>query len=547
MFTHLTIKSRLLFVIGFMSLLLIGGGVVGIFSLGMANDALKSNYEQRLVPMENLDQIIRLINRNQLAVAESMSADPASIAAEMDEVDVRAALIAKRWQEYLATNPAGEEKQLAERFISHRGTFLSQGLKPAVAALRAGNMDAARELMNGPMKQLFKPAQDSMDLLLHHQLKQAKLEFEGSQRIYEWVRMSCIAGIIFGIIVANLIGIWLIRAISAPVNKAVSVARSVAQGDLTQTIDVVTQDETGQLMSALKHMNTNLVAIVQKVQSGSDEISAASIQIANRNMDLSSRTEQQASSLQETAASMGELTSTVKQNADNALQANQLAVSASDVAVRGGKVVAEVVATMSSINASSMKIVDIIGVIDSIAFQTNILALNAAVEAARAGEQGRGFAVVAGEVRHLAQRSAAAAKEIKGLIDDSVTKVESGTRLVDQAGTTMAEIVDRVRRVTAIMAEITTASQEQTSGIEQVNQAISLMDEATQQNSAQVEEAAAVAELLRDQAEALAHTVSVFKLAAPAGTGVLATMPAPPRPQRPRHAVVAQLPGVVQY
>ena len=546
MFKNLTIKSRLLFVIGFMSFLLISGGVIGIFSLGMANDTLKTNYENRLVPMAHLDQIIRIIDRNQLAVAQALAGDPATIATEMDEVDKRAAFIDKLWQQYQATGPVGEEKQLAEQFISRRSMFVVQGLKPAVAALRAGDMDAARALMNGPMKQLFTPAQESMDILLGHQLEQARVEFESSQRIYELVRISCITGIIFGVIVANLIGVWLIRAISRPVDKAVSVARSVAKGDLTQSIEVTTQDETGHLMSALKDMNTNLMAMVQKVQNGSDEISAASIQIATRNMDLSGRTEQQASSLEETAASMEELTSTVKQNADNALQANQLAVSASDVALKGGKVVAEVVATMGSINASSMKIVDIIGVIDSIAFQTNILALNAAVEAARAGEQGRGFAVVAAEVRHLAQRSAAAAKEIKGLIDDSVEKVESGTRLVDQAGTTMAEIVDRVRRVTDIMAEITTASQEQTSGIEQVNQAISLMDEATQQNAAQVEEAAAVAELLREQAEALAHTVSVFKLVAPAD-GSAGAGPSSGRPQPRRAPVIAQLPGVAQY
>jgi methyl-accepting chemotaxis protein len=259
-------------------------------------------------------------------------------------------------------------------------------------------------------------------------------------------------------------------------------------------------------------MNDSLGRIVGEVRSGTDTIATASSQIAAGNLDLSSRTEQQASSLEETASSMEALTSTVKQNADNARQANQLAGSASEIALKGGVVVAQVVATMDSINASSKKIVDIIGVIDGIAFQTNILALNAAVEAARAGEQGRGFAVVASEVRNLAQRSAAAAKEIKGLIGDSVEKVDAGAKLVDQAGTTMGEIVESVKRVTDIMGEITAASQEQTSGIEQINQAISQMDQVTQQNASLVEEAAAAAESLQDQAGNLARVVSVFKL-----------------------------------
>jgi methyl-accepting chemotaxis protein len=254
------------------------------------------------------------------------------------------------------------------------------------------------------------------------------------------------------------------------------------------------------------------VGIVGEVRQGTDTIATASGQIAAGNMDLSSRTEEQASSLEETAASMEELTSTVKQNADNARQANQLAVSASSVAVRGGSVVNQVVGTMGSINASSRKIVDIIGVIDGIAFQTNILALNAAVEAARAGEQGRGFAVVAAEVRNLAQRSAAAAKEIKTLIGDSVEKVEEGSKQVAEAGKTMDEIVDSVKRVTDIMAEIQAASQEQTQGIEQINQAITQMDQVTQQNAALVEEAAAAAQSLQEQASGLSQVVSVFKL-----------------------------------
>jgi methyl-accepting chemotaxis protein len=304
----------------------------------------------------------------------------------------------------------------------------------------------------------------------------------------------------------------LTMGIVRPLGEAVSVAETVAAGDLGSRIDVQSRDETGQLMQALKEMNQSLARVVGEVRNGTDTIATASSQIASGNQDLSSRTEEQASSLEETAASMEELTSTVKQNADNARQANQLAVSASEVAVRGGNVISQVVDTMGSINASSRKIVDIIGVIDGIAFQTNILALNAAVEAARAGEQGRGFAVVASEVRNLAQRSAAAAKEIKKLIGDSVEKVEEGSKQVAEAGRTMDEIVDSVKRVTDIMGEITAASQEQTSGIEQINQAITQMDQVTQQNAALVEEAAAAAASLQEQAGSLTGAVSVFQL-----------------------------------
>ncbi|MBC7858784.1 MAG: cache domain-containing protein [Burkholderiaceae bacterium] len=307
-------------------------------------------------------------------------------------------------------------------------------------------------------------------------------------------------------------GIVIARSISRPLIEAVKLAQTVAAGDLTTSIDAHGDDETGQLMRALNDMNHSLGAIVGRVHSGTDTIATASRQIAAGNLDLSSRTEQQASALEQTASAMEELTSTVQQNAENARQANALAASASSVAVKGGEVVAHVVETMESINASSKKIVDIIAVIDGIAFQTNILALNAAVEAARAGEQGRGFAVVATEVRNLAQRSAAAAREIKSLIGDSVDKVETGSVLVHQAGATMDEIVASVKRVTDIMAEITCASVEQESGIEQINKAIGEMDAVTQQNAALVEEAAAAAESLQDQAGGLAQVVSVFKV-----------------------------------
>jgi methyl-accepting chemotaxis protein len=306
---------------------------------------------------------------------------------------------------------------------------------------------------------------------------------------------------------------WLISFVTRPLHDAVDVAGAVAKGDLTQRIDVKSGDEVGELLQALKDMNESLGGIVAEVRNATESITTASQEIAQGNADLSQRTEEQASSLEETASSMEELTSAVRQNTESARQANQLAASASAIAVKGGKVVGDVVSTMASISTSSGRIMDIISVIDGIAFQTNILALNAAVEAARAGEQGRGFAVVAGEVRNLAQRSAVAAKEIKALIEDSVSKVYAGSKQVDQAGATMTEIVQAVKRVTDIMAEIAAASNEQSAGIEQVNQAIAQMDEMTQQNAALVEEAAAAAESMQEQAQALYAAVGIFKVA----------------------------------
>ncbi len=312
------------------------------------------------------------------------------------------------------------------------------------------------------------------------------------------------------------------RAITTPLMAAVQIAKTVAAGDLTSHITVTSKNETGQLMDALREMNDGLVEIVGEVRSGTNTIATASSEIAAGNLDMSSRTEEQASSLEETASSMEELTSTVKQNADNAKQANQLATSASDVAERGGVVVAQVVDTMGSINESSRKIVDIISVIDGIAFQTNILALNAAVEAARAGEQGRGFAVVASEVRNLAQRSASAAKEIKLLINDSVEKVDIGSKLVDQAGATMDEVVQSVKRVSDVITEISAASSEQSTGIEQINRAITQMDEVTQKNASLVEESAAAAESMQNQADNLSQLVARFKLNSPVSRPAIA-------------------------
>jgi methyl-accepting chemotaxis protein len=391
-----------------------------------------------------------------------------------------------------------------KRYVKSRDTI--------VALKKEGKLDEAEAVLMNTFQPDGKAYQAALNALLDLQRKAIDAE---ARRIDEMYHSNRRVLIICGAAVLALGAFcawWLTRGIVVPLNRAVEIACSVAGNDLRSDIVVTSSDETGRLLSALKTMNDGLAHIVGQVRSGTEHMTSASSQIAAGNMDLSARTEQQAGALEETASSMEELTSTVRQNADNARQANQLATSASEVAVRGGAVVGEVVQTMESINASARKIVDIISVIDGIAFQTNILALNAAVEAARAGEQGRGFAVVAGEVRNLAQRSAAAAKEIKALIGDSVGKVDAGSKLVEQAGATMAEVVQSIHRVTDIMGEITTASVEQSAGIEQVNDAIADMDGVTQQNAALVEEAAAAAASMRQQAEALAAVVAVFKL-----------------------------------
>ena len=376
----------------------------------------------------------------------------------------------------------------------------------------AGQFDEAAVELESQLIPLSKQYLASLKLMVDVQRESIDANAAQIEQTYRASR-NLLIGLGVLVLLFGAVCAWrLTLGITVPLRRAVRMARTVAAKDLSTRVRVTSTDETGQLLTALQEMNDSLAGVVGQVRNGSEAIATASSEIAAGNMDLSSRTEQQAGSLEETASSMEELTSTVRQNADNARQANQLAVSASAVAVRGGAEVAQVVDTMSEINTSARKIVDIIGVIDGIAFQTNILALNAAVEAARAGEQGRGFAVVATEVRNLAQRSAVAAKEIKVLIDDSVGKVDAGSKLVQKAGATMDEVVSSVQRVGDIIGEISMASQEQSAGIDQVNHAIAQMDQVTQQNAALVEEAAAAAGALQDQAAGLSELVQVFKL-----------------------------------
>ncbi|MGX9696117.1 methyl-accepting chemotaxis protein [Janthinobacterium lividum] len=404
-----------------------------------------------------------------------------------------------------------EEKAIFKSSIAERVKY--QDAKTLVMnARKAGNAAQAESAYRDSFAPAAAKYQNNVKALLSQQRQAidatAQAIEEANGRSFTLLLTLCALVVALGSVCA-----WLItRSITQPLKAAVKVAETVADGDLRTHFGTPASDEIGDLMRALHGMNEALRKVVSEVQTGTNAIATASGEIAAGNQDLSARTEQQASSLEETASSMEELTSTVKQNADNARQANQMAVAASGVAERGGSIVSQVVDTMGAIDTASTKIVDIIGVIDGIAFQTNILALNAAVEAARAGEQGRGFAVVATEVRSLAQRSAAAAREIKTLIGDSVEQVNNGTRLVHQAGSTMNEVVDSVRRVTDIMAEITAASAEQSMGIDQVNQAIAQMDQVTQQNAALVEEAAAAAESMQDQAARLAQVAAGFQL-----------------------------------
>ena len=403
-----------------------------------------------------------------------------------------------------------EEKALFDKVSEQRKLYLSS--RDAITKAKVAGQTTEVDTMLSQFTQIADAYQKLISDLLEHQRHALDQGAKNIEVLAATSRTLLLILAVASTLLGALLAWTLTVGITRPLQAAARIARQVADGDLSTHIAVTSKDETGALLQALKDMHDSLVRIVGEVRTGTDTMTTATAEIASGNMDLSARTEEQAHSLGTTAATLGQLTSTVKQNADNARQANQLAMTASQVAVRGGTVVAQVVNTMASINASSNKIVDIIAVIDGIAFQTNILALNAAVEAARAGEQGRGFAVVASEVRNLAQRSAAAAKEIKALIGDSVEKVDVGGKLVSAAGTTMTDIVDSVRRVTDIMGEIVAASQEQSSGIEQVNRAIAQMDDVTQQNAALVEQAAAASQSLQEQAAQLSQVVAVFKL-----------------------------------
>jgi len=513
LFSRFNVSTRLAVAFAVMLALLIAAAGIGVWQLHTVAATAQRTMEKPLAKERMVSDWYRNIFgavRRTAAIAKSSDNSLGQFfAQDIVKTAKDSSVLQKGVEGLLSDDP--EEKALFAKIGEERAKY--SDARDAIVKLKAaGNSDEAQRVLD----QQFVPYSQAYEKVMLDFLNLQRRHIDASTQTINAAYRSgaellialTLLGVLFGVTCAIVIA----RSITRPINTAVEMATRVAGGDLTGRIETHSGDEIGQLMLALRNMNDRLVQIVTEVRNGTDMIATGSSQIAAGNHDLSARTEQQASSLGETAASMEELTSTVRQNADNARQANQLAEMASGVAVKGGTVVSQVVETMDAINTSSRKIVDIISVIDGIAFQTNILALNAAVEAARAGEQGRGFAVVAAEVRTLAQRSAAAAKEIKELIDDSVGKVDTGAKLVGEAGSTMQEIVNSVRRVTDIMSEISAASSEQTSGIEQVNQAIAQMDQVTQQNASLVEQAAAASQSLQDQAGNLTKVVAVFRV-----------------------------------
>ena len=509
----LTVKARLIGVFALLGAMLVAGAAIGLGVMSWQNEGMRHSYEESMVPARLMGQLRAKSLMNFIVLGEAAGAidKPNQVkqkVAEANQIDKDIAAIGKQ----LATirmSPAVAKKLADYNETTPDYSEAQQEIYSALASADTGTAD----MMDMQLRPLLMMRQDSLDKLVNAQGDEVRDIYQSQVKRYKLVHTSTLVALIAGLLLALFVAVRLIRSITGALHHAVKIADQIGEGKLGHDIRVNRKDEFGRLLLAFRNMDQHLSEIVGEVRLGSDAVSTAAQQIARGNDDLSQRTQEQASSLEETASSMEEMTSTVKQNAENASHANQLARGAREQAERGGEVAGKAIAAMTEIDASSRKIGDIVGLIQEIAFQTNLLALNAAVEAARAGEQGRGFAVVATEVRSLAQRSAGAAKEIKGLISDSEEKVRTGSELVNQSGKALAEIVDSVKKVTDIVAEIAAASHEQSAGIDQVNNAVMQMDEMTQQNAALVEEASAAARAMHEQADELARQVAFFQVA----------------------------------
>jgi methyl-accepting chemotaxis protein len=523
----LTVRGRLYGVLGLLTLMLLGGAAVGLGAMHFQNEGMRQIYDEELAPSEMLSRI----NTNSL-MSFIVLGEAATKVSNKDQVKQKLAEFEKYQAEmnalkvdFLKVPMSANVKALYGKWQATNDDY-AQAKSDMVDALNQAD-EGASDVLELQVRPLLMDRQTQLAKLIEAKRDEAAAIYAKETAQYKTIRMLSIASLAIGLAVCLLIAALVIRSIIRTLTQTVAVANQIAEGKLGHDVQVTRNDELGQLQGAFRTMDERLTAIVSEVRHGSSSVSTAAQQISRGNDDLSQRTQEQASSLEETASSMEEMTSTVKQNAENASHANQLARGAREQAEKGGEVVAQTVVAMREINSSSKKISDIVSLIDEIAFQTNLLALNAAVEAARAGEQGRGFAVVATEVRNLAQRSAGAAKEIKGLINDSANKVKAGSELVDQSGKALAEIVDSVKKVTDIVAEIAAASSEQSAGIDQVNHAVLQMDEMTQQNAALVEESAAAARAMHEQATELSRQVSFFQV-----TGTTAASPAARSPRK---------------
>ncbi|MFA6230101.1 MAG: methyl-accepting chemotaxis protein [Rhodanobacter sp.] len=511
--TTLSVKARLIGVLGLLCVMLLIGAWMGLGGMARANEGARSIYQDELIPLTSINEAARGSLNNFIALSEAAyhKSDKSIVTQKLADVDKTEAANAAIIKALGQTSMSPVVKKQWAAFQSARND-VSDSMTEIKDSLGKADDDTNGLLYSDVLPNVSIMTSE-MRKLIDLQVGESKQKYDAALTSYQRIRLMTFAALAAGMLLAVLMAFFLIRSIVGTLNRAVRVANAISQGELGHNITTRRKDELGRLLEAFRTMDERLTLTVGEVRRGSDAVSTAAQQIAHGNDDLSQRTQEQASSLEETASSMEQMTSTVKQNAENASHANQLARGAREQAERGGEVAGRAVLAMSEINASSSKIADIVGLIQEIAFQTNLLALNAAVEAARAGEQGRGFAVVATEVRSLAQRSAGAAKEIKGLINDSAEKVRSGSELVNQSGKALAEIVDSVKKVTDIVAEIAAASQEQSAGIDQVNNAVMQMDEMTQQNAALVEQAAAAARAMHEQAGELTHQVGFFRLA----------------------------------
>ena len=545
----LSIKTRLFLLVACLLALLVMAAALGIANARQSSRTLGSLYNDRILPLKQLKEVADGYGVGIVDAAHKVRDGALTRAQGIQAITEARTRVRAAWQAYISTELIPRERELiakGEPLLKRADAAAEQLL----ALMRSEDGPGLREFAATQMYPAIDPIAEDIADLIQVQLDVAASDYQTSVDDAATMLRANVAGVALALLVGSVMAWAIIRSITGPLARAIGLAEAVAAGDLSTRIEVTAQDETGQLLAALQRMNQSLVGIVSQVRDSAESIATGSAQIASGNADLSQRTEEQAANLEETAASMEQLTATVKHNADSARAATQLAGHASGMAGQGGDVVQQVVSTMGQISAASQKITDIIGVIDGIAFQTNILALNAAVEAARAGEQGRGFAVVAGEVRTLAQRSAQAAKEIKTLIVDSVAKVEGGGALAGAAGQTMTEIVAQFQRVADLIGEISSASNEQSQGISQVGEAIAQLDQVTQQNAALVEESAAAAESLKQQAARLVSVVANFRLGTedrrPASARIAATLPAsaPARQATPAAAAGTVPPAV---